>query len=134
MALQFARGGWAVVPAGMALTRALLGNQGVSGTVGFLSGFRGVRGRGKRHLIRLLDAAGAGNEVATRRLVAASALITLGDDQKLGTSDLVSRLAGARWRKVIAAGDSLVATIERGGQRSVLIVELRFCISPSEVN
>jgi hypothetical protein len=125
MVLQFARGGRAMVPAGVSLTRALLGNQGVSGTAGFLSGFRGVRGRGKRHVTRLLDAACAGNEVAARRLVSASALITLGDDTRLGTSDLVSRLAGASWPKVIAAGGSVAATIERGGQRSVLIAELR---------
>jgi hypothetical protein len=50
MVLQFARGGRAVIPAGMSLTRALLGNQGLSGTAGFLSGFRGVHGRGKRHV------------------------------------------------------------------------------------
>lgn len=125
MVLQFARGGRAVVPAGISLTRALLGNQGVSGTVGFLSGFRGVHGRGKRHITRLLDSACAGDEVAARRLVAASASISLGDDLKLGTSELVSRLAGATWRKVIAAGSSVAATIERDGQRSVLIAELR---------
>jgi hypothetical protein len=48
-----------------------------------------------------------------------------GDDLKLGTSELVSRLAGATWRKVIAAASSVAATIERDGQRSVLIAELR---------
>jgi Nuclear transport factor 2 (NTF2) domain len=67
MVLQFARGGRAVVPAGISLTRALLGNQGVSGTVGFLSGFRGVHGRGKRHITRWLDAACTGNELSARR-------------------------------------------------------------------
>jgi len=96
MVLQFARAGRAVVPAGMSLSRALLANQGLSGTVGFLSGFRGFHGRGKRHITRLLDAACTGNELSARRLLSASALVTLGDDTRLGTSDLVSRLAGAR--------------------------------------
>ncbi|WP_319450518.1 MULTISPECIES: ketosteroid isomerase family protein [unclassified Mycobacterium] len=123
MVLQFARGGRAVVPAGMSLSRALLANQGIGGTIGFLSGFRGVRGRGKRHVVRLLSAACTGNELAARRLLA-SALVTLGDDSRLGTSDLMSRLTGARWRKVIASGGSVAATIERGSQRSVLIAEL----------
>ena len=125
MVVQFARGGRAVVPAGMALTRALLGNQRVDGTAGFLSGFRGVRGRGKRYVTRWLDAACTGDAVAARRLSSTSTQVTLGDGTKIGTSDLVSRLAGARWRKVIAAGGTVAATIERGGQRSVLIAELR---------
>jgi hypothetical protein len=38
MVLQFARGGLAAVPAGLALSRRLLANQGPMGAVGFLSG------------------------------------------------------------------------------------------------
>jgi hypothetical protein len=124
MVLQFARGGRAVVPASLSLTRALLANQGVGGTFGFLSGFRGVHGRGKRQVVRFLDAGCAGDELAARRLLSASALVTLGDDSRLGTSDLVSQLAGASWRKVIASGHTVAAATERGGQRSVLVAEL----------
>jgi hypothetical protein len=131
MVLQFARGGRAVLPAGTSLARALLVNQGLSGTIGFLSGFRGVRGRGKRNVVRLLDAACTGNELSARRLLSASALVTLGDDTRLGTSDLVSRLAGASWRNVIASGGSVAATIERDSQRSVLIAELS---RPTEIS
>jgi hypothetical protein len=117
----------------MSLSRALLVNQGLGGTIGFLSGFRGVRGRGKRHVVRLLDAAGTGtgNELAARRLLSAAARVTLGDDTRLGTSDLMSRLAGARWRKVIASGGSVAATIERGSQRSMLVAELS---RPTEIS
>ena len=125
MVVQFTRAGRAAVPAGLALGWALLGNQGIGGTAGFLTGFRGVRGRGKRHLIRLLEAATAGNEVAVRRLLPGSALVTLGEGTRLGTSELVSRLTGASWRKVIAAGPSVAVSIERDGQRSVLIGELQ---------
>jgi hypothetical protein len=131
MVLQFARGGRAVVPAGMSLSRALLANQGISGTIGFLSGFRGVGRRGKHHVVTLLDAACTGNELAVRRLLSASALVTLGDDTRLGTSDLVSRLAGASWRKVIASGGSVAASIERGSQRSVLVAEMN---RPTEIS
>ncbi len=42
MVLQFAKSGLAAIPAGVALTRGLLRNQGLGGAVGFLSGFRGV--------------------------------------------------------------------------------------------
>jgi hypothetical protein len=125
MVLEFTRGGRAAIPAGLALGRALLGNQGIRGTAGFLTGFQGVKGRGKRHLTRLLEAATAGNEVAARRLLPGSALVTLGEATRLGTSELVSRLTGASWRKTIAAGGSVAARIERDGRRSVLIAELQ---------
>jgi len=125
MVTQFARSGPAAVPAGLALTRALLGNQRVGGTAGFLSGFRGVGSRGKRQFIELLEAACGGDEVAVRRRVADSTLVTLGDDTRLGTSGLVSRLEGARWEKAIAAGHSVAAAVERDGRRSVLIVQLK---------
>jgi hypothetical protein len=125
MVLQFARGGGAAVPAGLALTRALLGNQRLSGTVGFLSGFGGVGNRGKRHVVGLLDDACVGDEVAVRRRIADSTVLTMGDDVRLGTSELVSRLRGGRWQKAIAAGGTVAVGVERDGVRSVLIAELR---------
>jgi SnoaL-like domain len=125
MVMQFARSGLAAVPAGLSLSRGLLANQGPGGTVGFLSGFRGVGARGKRHLTGFLDDACAGDEVAVRRRLSDRALITLGDDDRLATSDLVSRLAGARSRELIAAGNTVAAGIESGGQRQVLIAEMR---------
>ena len=56
--------------------------------------------------------------------MADSAIVTLGDDARLGTSDLVSRLDGARWQKMIAAGNSVAVGVEQGSRRSVLIAEL----------
>ena len=47
---QFLRNGVASVPAGMLLAGGLLRNQGLGGTIGFASGFRGVGSRGKRLL------------------------------------------------------------------------------------
>jgi hypothetical protein len=125
MVLQFLRGGRAALPAGLALTRALLGNQGLGGTAGFVSGFRGVHGRGKRQLTKLLTAARAGDELTARRLVSKSTEVTLGDHVRIGTSELVSRLAGASWQKMIAAGDSVAVRIDEGDRRSVLVVQLR---------
>jgi len=125
MVAQFARGGLAVVPAGLALSRGLLVNQRVGGTLGFLSGFRGVGARGKRHLAGFLDAACAGDEVAVRRRLSEKVQITLGDDRRIATSDLVGRLAGGRSRKLIAAGNTVAAGIESDGGRQVLIAEMR---------
>src|SRR5882757_2154544 len=125
MVLQFAKGGLAAVPAGLSLSRGLLVNQGVGGTLGFLSGFRGVGARGKRHLSGFLDDACAGDEVAVRRRMSDQVHITLGDDERIATSDLVSRLAGGRSGKLIAAGNTVAARIESSGQRHVLIAEMR---------
>jgi hypothetical protein len=125
MAVQFARAGLAAVPAGLSLSRGLLMNQRFGGTVGFMSGFRGVGARGKRHLTAFLDDACAGDEVAVRRRLSDGVLITLGDDGRLATSELVSRLAGSQFRKLIAAGDTVAAGIESDGRRQVLIAEMR---------
>ncbi|MGV0800154.1 hypothetical protein ABQF26_24495, partial [Mycolicibacterium elephantis] len=50
--------------------------------------------------------------------------ITHGDDAPMSGAELLSRLAGARQRKVIAAGHSLVAGIDRPGGRDVLMAEV----------
>jgi hypothetical protein len=121
---QFARSGLAALPAGLSLSRALLTNQGPGGTAGFVSGFRTVGRRGKRQLTGLLDDACAGDEVAVRRRVSDRVLITLGDDDRLGTSELVSRLAGGRVRKLIASGPTVAAGVDRDGRRQVLFADM----------
>lgn len=50
--------------------------------------------------------------------------MTIGDDVPLSTADLMARLAGARPRKLIAAGYHLVAGVDRDGQRDVLFAEV----------
>ena len=125
MVIQFARGGLAAVPAGLALSRGLLVNQRIAGTLGFMAGFKGVGARGKRHLSGFLDDACAGDEVAVRRRMSDQVHITLGDDERIATSDLVTRLSGGRPRKLIAAGNMVAARIESDGPHQVLIAELR---------
>ena len=93
------------MPAGLQLSRALLRNQGLAGTAGFLSGFRGATSRGKRHLAALLDDACAGDEVAVQATTRPTPrTLTRGDDERIGTSDLVALLHGGRWDGMIRAG------------------------------
>jgi hypothetical protein len=125
MVRQFTRSGFAAIPAGLALSRALLRNQGLHGAVGFLSGLRGVGRRGRSLLADLLDVACAGDEVAVKGRLGDQVSVTLGDHGGLSTSDLVSRLAGGRSSKFIAAGNTVAARVEAGGRRSVLIAEMR---------
>ncbi|MGP4054764.1 nuclear transport factor 2 family protein [Mycobacterium sp. 4D054] len=119
---QFARGGLVALPAGASLARTMAANQHLAGTLGFLGGFRGL-GSGARALFTtFLDDARSGNEVGMRRLIADSP-VTRGDDEPVSPSELVRHLSGSNWTKLIVAGNSVAARIERDGRPSVLIGE-----------
>jgi hypothetical protein len=120
---QFLRGGVGAVPAGVQLSKLLLRNQGLVGTLGFLGGFRGIGGA-KGAVARFLDAACAGDEVGMRRRLAGQVRISSGDDLQLSAGDLLRHLSGARWRKLIGSGHAVVAATERAGQRSVIFAEV----------
>lgn len=105
MAWQFARNGVGAVPAGAQLSRALLRNQGLSATVGFLSGIGGAV-RAKRQLAGLLDDACAGDQVAVKRRLADAAQITRVDATWIPSYELVALLHGARWNGMLRAGYS----------------------------
>jgi hypothetical protein len=123
MGWQFVRNGVGAVPVGVQLSRALLRNQGPSGTVGFLAAVRVPTG-GRRHLAGLLDDARAGDEVAVKRRLGDAAVITRGDVDRIGTSELVALLHGAQWDGSIRAGNYVVAGLERDGRRFVVIGEI----------
>jgi SnoaL-like protein len=124
MAGQFLRSGARSVPAGLQLSKGLLTNQGLIGTLGFLSGFRGVGSQGKRRFAEFLADARAGNEVAVRRRMAKKARITTGDDVPLNAAELLKRLAGARPRKLIGSGNHVIVGLDREGRRDVLTAEV----------
>jgi Nuclear transport factor 2 (NTF2) domain len=121
---QFLRSGVRAVPAGAELSRALLTNQGLAGTLGFLSGFGGMGSGGKGLFARFLDDACGGDEVGMRRRLAGQVDITRGDDLQLSAADLLRHLSGARWRKLIGSGHAVVAATERAGQGSVIFAEV----------
>jgi SnoaL-like domain len=121
---QFLRGGIGAVPAGVQLSKLLVRNQGLAGTLGFLSGFNGMSSGGKGLLARFLDSACAGDEVGMRRRLAGQVRISRGDDKQLSAADLLRHLSGARWRKLIRSGRAVVAATERAGQHSVIFAEV----------
>lgn len=121
---QFLRGGVRALPAGLQLSKLLLRNQGLVGTLGFLGGFRGIGSGAKGAVARFLDAACVGDEVGMRRRFANTVRISSGDDSPLSAGDLLKHLSGARWRKLIGSGHAVVAATERTGQRSVIFAEV----------
>jgi hypothetical protein len=124
MAWQFARNGAGAVPAGLRLAGALLRNQGLTGTAGFLAGFGGLTVRGKRHLAGLLDDACAGDQIAVKRRLGDGAEVTRGVGPALGTSEFVGLLHGGRWDGMIRAGHTVVARVRRDGRRLIVFGEL----------
>jgi hypothetical protein len=120
MMLQFARHGLTSVSPGVKLVRALLANQGVTGTVGFLRSFRRP-GPAKRALVaELLRALSVGDELSTRRILSHAAKA----DTDLG--QLANLLREDRRRKVIAAGRSVTVSLGAGDSRcrGVVIVDV----------
>lgn len=120
---QFLRGGLGAAPAGIALGRSMLNNQGISASLGFLSGFRGSGTGGKGLFARFLDESCGGDEIGVRRL-AADIPITLGDSESLTTTDLVKQLSGGTWEKLIRSGRAVAARVQRAGSHSVIIGDL----------
>ena len=120
MVWQFARSGAGAVPAGLGLSGALLRNQGPAGAAGFLSGFRGASNRGKRQLASLLDDACAGDQMAVKRQLGDHAQVTRGDTDRIGTTELVALLHGARWSGMLCAGSHVVARAKRDEERLVV--------------
>lgn len=121
---QFLRKGVRSMPAGLQLSKGLLTNQGLVGTLGFVGGVRGTGPHGKRRFREFLADAQTGDEVAMRRWLGKGARVTAGDHTPMSGADLLSRLTGAGPRKVIGSGYSLVAAIDRNDGRDVLIAEV----------
>ncbi|GAB2564249.1 nuclear transport factor 2 family protein [Nocardia heshunensis] len=110
--------------AGAKLGPQLLGNQGVGGAIGFMSGLRGVGKPGKAAAGRLLDALGHGDAVAARAALAPVPRLEWGTDGVMSLEDFTTRVKGLRWSKAIAAGRTVTATVETRQGRG--IAELDF--------
>lgn len=122
---QMLRSGARSVPVSIRLGGELLRNQGVGGTAGFVSGFRRPGRRQKRCVQAFLDAATSGDEGAAHRALTGAATVTRGDGEPLTVGDFVERIHGGRWFKMIAAGDTVSASVATPTGRGVV-----FCSIP----
>ena len=123
MVVQFTGNGLAAGPQALELGRALIRNQGLRGSLGFATGFRGARFRGKRTVRAFLDAVAAGDQLRAWRSLAPGATITRGERNPLKFSAFSDELAGTSWTKLIAAGSSVTAS-HSGARPGVLIADL----------
>lgn len=118
MVRQFARQGIAALPAGVALIRALLANQGVGGVIGLARGFRRPGRRARAAVRDLVAALSSGDELSIRRILGRA---DVGPPGGLPTE----RLRGTRADKVLAAGRSVTVSLTSGGSEpsAVLVVD-----------
>jgi hypothetical protein len=124
MLVPMLRHGAKSLPPSLRLVRELLRNQGIGGSVGYLEGFLRPGMRAKRCVVALLDAAVAGDELATRRALRDGAVMSLGEDSPLALREFVDRARGGRWFKMIATGDTVSASIDTPSGRSVVYSEI----------
>ncbi|KED07795.1 hypothetical protein P939_01827 [Mycobacterium tuberculosis KT-0045] len=103
MMLQFLRTGSGATRPALQLSRALLGNQGLGGTAGFLTGFRRAGRRHKKLVETFLNAASRADKSAAYHALSRTATMTLGEDELLDIVELFEQLRGASWTKVTVA-------------------------------
>ena len=120
---QMLRHGVRSLPVSLRLGAQLLRNQGLGGTAGFLSGFRRPARRQKRCVASFLDACVAGDELAARRVLSRVAAVTLGEDDPMAVDEFVDAMRGGRWSKMIAAGDTVSASVDTPAGPGVVFVE-----------
>lgn len=92
---QFLRNGVRSLPASLQLSAALVRNQRVAGTAGFLSGFRGAGKRGKRLV-----------------------------EEALAHGLLADELRECNWGKMIVAGNTVSVSVTASSGRGVLFTEV----------
>jgi hypothetical protein len=124
MMRQFLRNGRRAVAPALRLSQGLLRNQRISGTVGFMTGFRPGVTRNKNQVARFVQAAGRADRAAVMQTLSCDAAVTFGDDDNAGLDELVEELAGASWAKMLAAGNTVTVSIDSGHRRGVLFADL----------
>jgi Nuclear transport factor 2 (NTF2) domain len=123
MMLQFLRSGLRAASPALQLSRGLLTNQGLPGTVGFMTGFRRVGSRHKRLVQTFVEAVARDDKPTALRSLSSSGAITLGDADPLDAVELVEQLSGTRCTKMIGAGRAVAVSLTSAHGRAVMFVE-----------
>jgi hypothetical protein len=114
----------------------LIARQGLGGMIGFMRGFLGVGRAGKRTAQAFLSAASRGDRAAFANLLAASAGLEWPAGNTNSLDEFLERARGLRWSKVMAAGNTVTATITTATGRGVGLLEFQGgsdCISHLQI-
>lgn len=124
MMLQFLRTGTHAAAPALQLSRALLTNQGLAGTGGFMAGFRRAGARHKKLVETFLTAVTRGDKFAAMSTLSSTAAMTLGDDDDLDLAELGAQLSGASWPKAIGAGSTVTVSVTSEHGRGMLFADV----------
>ncbi|ORB82742.1 transporter [Mycobacterium kansasii] len=124
MMLQFLRTGSPAILPALKLSQGLLGNQGLRGTAGFLTGFRRAGTRHKKLVTTFLDAVGRGDTDTAGHMLSPTAAMTLGDDDILDPVELAHQLDRASSTKINGAGSTVTVSLASDHGRGILFAEL----------
>lgn len=124
MMLQFLRTGSGATRPALQLSRALLGNQGLGGTAGFLTGFRRAGRRHKKLVETFLNAASRADKSAAYHALSRTATMTLGEDELLDIVELFEQLRGASWTKVTGAGSTVAVSLASDHRRGIMFADV----------
>lgn len=116
---QFVRCGVAAGPVGAKLAVALLRNQRLRGTAGFIEGFRRVGVEAKDVVQAFVDAASRRDVAAARRSLDPNAPVTILGGDAFAVDHLIGQLGGIRARKLVAAGDTVAVALQLGDRKGV---------------
>ena len=114
--------------------------QGLGGVLGFTRGFGGVGKRGKVQAQAWLSAISQGDSAAAGEQLATGAQLHLPDAEQCSLDQVLEQMQGVQWRKVIAAGKTITATINQAERQGVVyllvdrkgkIIEARFYLQRS---
>ncbi len=124
MMLQFLRAGSPALSPALQLSRGLIGNQGLRGTAGFMTGFRRAGARHKKLVETFLGAVARGDKSAALHALSSTAPITLGDNDPLDVAELVEQLDGASWTKMNSAGPTVTVSLNSGHGRGIMFADV----------
>jgi Nuclear transport factor 2 (NTF2) domain len=124
MMLEFLRTGPPAISPALRLSHDLLGNQGLRGTAGFMSGFRRVGARHKKLVEAFLDAVARADKPATARALSPTATITLGDTDPLDIAELIEQLDGVSWTKMNSAGRTVTVSLNSSHGRGIMFADV----------
>jgi len=124
MMLQFLRSGTQATSPALQLSRALLGNQGLAGTAGFMTGFRRAGSRHKKLVENFLGAVARGDEATALGALSSTAAITLGDEDVIDVKELAGQLNGASWPKIIGSGSTVAVSVASSHGRGIVFADV----------
>lgn len=95
--------------------------QGLGGVFGFMKGFGGVGEKGKQAAEQFLSAMSQGQAELANAVLAEDASFDISAFSSMSVSDFAEELKGLNWKKVLAAGRTVTATVMQVERRGLAL-------------